>query len=225
MLMFLKIFITLSIMIITFSGCAKTVNNIDKSEAYKALEEVTVIGQRKEFTIRYNHRQTSLRQCQQESNVYFEELSYVTKLGKLLENKNVKTTSIDKPIKKLLIIRPILYESKFDARCSPDAMTVMVNLYDVEEVSKDWTKEDIKKVINDISALNEKNLIYSKNFYLDKKYNVYSEVSLGFQNVAYQMNSDPEKETRNVEKFFKTVVVDLEKNMQFPIITQNESNK
>lgn len=223
--MFLKIFITLSIMIITFSGCAKTVNNIDKSEAYKALEEVTVIGQRKEFTIRYNHRQTSLRQCQQESNVYFEELSYVTKLGKLLENKNVKTTSIDKPIKKLLIIRPILYESKFDARCSPDAMTVMVNLYDVEEVSKDWTKEDIKKVINDISALNEKNLIYSKNFYLDKKYNVYSEVSLGFQNVAYQMNSDPEKETRNVEKFFKTVVVDLEKNMQFPIITQNESNK
>lgn len=225
MLMFLKIFITLSIMIITFSGCAKTVNNIDKSEAYKALEEVTVIGQRKEFTIRYNHRQTSLRQCQQESNVYFEELSYVTKLGKLLENKNVKTTSIDKPIKKLLIIRPILYESKFDARCSPDAMTVMVNLYDVEEVSKDWTKEDIKKVINDISALNEKNLIYSKNFYLDKKYNVYSEVSLGFQNVAYQMNSDPEKETRNVEKFFKTVVVDLEKNMQFSIITQNESNK
>lgn len=214
--MFLKIFITFSIIIMTFSGCAKTVNNIEKNESYKTLDEVTVVGQRKEFTIRYNHRQISLRQCQQESNVYFEELSHITKLDKLLETKNVKSTGIDKPIKKLLIIRPILYESKFDPRCSPDAMTVMVNLYNVEEVSKDWTKEDIKKVINDISALNEKNLIYSKNFYLDKKYNTYSEVSLGFQNIAYQMNSDPEKETGNVEKFFRKVVEDLEKNMQFP---------
>lgn len=220
----IKFFIALFVAL-AFTGCARTINNIDKSEAYKTLEEVTVIGQRKEFTLRYNHRQTSLRQCQQESNVYFEELSHITKLDKLLESKNVKSTGIDKPIKKLLIIRPVLYESKFDSRCSPDAMTVMVNLYDVEEISRDWTKEDVKKVIQEISALNEKNLIYSKSFYLDKKYNTYSEVSLGFQNVAHQMNSDPEKETRNVEKFFKTVVEDLEKNMQFPTISQNESTK
>lgn len=214
--MYKKVFISLLLFIIAvFSGCSSK-NNISKKESYKILDEVTVVGQKgreKETFVEYNGKFTNSGICKEQSKIYFDELTNIDTLNQLLRAKNVKITTIDKPIKKLLVIKPIDYESmNFSNECLPSRMFVEIILYDMEETSKNWTIEN--KI--DFKSLDNKNIIYKYRFHLDSLYNTYSQLDTLALGIAKRLNQDPNSDKKDVEKFFKEVVKDLEKVLIFP---------
>ncbi|WP_164469706.1 hypothetical protein [Aliarcobacter cryaerophilus] len=214
--MYKKIFFSLLFITSFFSGCSSK-NNISKKESYKILDEVAVIGQKgreNEIVVEYDYRFTNEAICKKQSKNYFDELTNIDKLAELLKTKNVKITNIDKPIKKLLVIKPIDYESRrvFSSECLPSHILIDIILYDVEEESKNWI---IGNKI-DFKSLNNKNIIYKYRFHLDSLYNSYSELDTFAVGIAYRFNQDPNRDKKDVEKFFKEVVKDLEKVMKLP---------
>ncbi|MDN5041926.1 hypothetical protein O8C80_01135 [Aliarcobacter butzleri] len=213
--MYKKIFISLLFITAVFSGCSSK-NNISKKESYKVLDEVAVIGQKgreNETVVEYSGKFANSGICKEQSKNYFDELTNIDKLVELLKDKNVKITTIDKPIKKLLVVKPIDYESmNFSNECLPSRMFVEIILYDMQEVSKNWTVGN--KI--DFKSLDDKNIIYRYRFYLDSFYNSYSELDTFAVGIAYRLNQDPNRDKKDVEKFFKEVIKDLEKVMKFP---------
>lgn len=213
--MYKKTFIGLLFITAIFSGCSSK-NNISKKESYKSLEEVSVIGQKgreNEIVVEYNGAFSNTGICKKQSKNYFDELTNIDILVELLKTKNVKITTIDKPIKKLLVIKPIDYESlRFSNECLPSRMFVEIILYDMEEVSQNWTVGN--KI--DFKSLDNKNIIYKYKFYLDSLYNSYSELDTFAVGIAYRLNQDSNKDKKDVVKFFKEVIKDLEKVLSFP---------
>lgn len=213
--MYKKIFISLLFITAVFNGCSSK-NNISKKESYKVLDEVTVVGQKgreNETVVEYSGKFANSGICKKQSKNYFDELTNIDKLVELLKDKNVKITTIDKPIKKLLVVKPIDYESmNFSNECLPSRIFVEIILYDMQEVSKNWTTGN--KI--DFKSLDDKNIIYRYRFYLDSFYNSYSELDTFAIGIAYRLNQDPNRDKKNVEKFFKEVIKDLEKVMKFP---------
>ncbi len=59
-------------------------------------------------------------------------------------------------------------------------------------------------------------MIYSNEFVVDRYYNVYSELDTFAVGIAYRLNQDPNRDKKDVEKFFKEVIKELEKVMKFP---------
>ncbi|MCG3691885.1 hypothetical protein [Aliarcobacter butzleri] len=213
--MYKKIFISLLFITAVFSGCSSK-NNISKKESYKVLDEVAVVGQKgreNETVVEYSGKFANSGICKKQSKDYFDELTNIDKLVELLKDKNVKITTIDKPIKKLLVVKPIDYESmNFSNECLPSRIFVEIILYDMQEVSRNWT---IGNKI-DFKSLDDKNIIYRYRFYLDSFYNSYSELDTFAVGIAYRLNQDPNRDKKDVEKFFKEVIKDLEKVMKFP---------
>lgn len=213
--MYKKIFISLLFITAVFNGCSSK-NNISKKESYKVLDEVTVVGQKgreNETVVEYSGKFANSGICKKQSKNYFDELTNIDKLVELLKDKNVKITTIDKPIKKLLVVKPIDYESmNFSNECLPSRIFVEIILYDMQEVSKNWTTGN--KI--DFKSLDDKNIIYRYRFYLDSFYNSYSELDTFAVGIAYRLNQDPNRDKKDVEKFFKEVIKDLEKVMKFP---------
>ncbi|MDN5072007.1 hypothetical protein PJV94_00280 [Aliarcobacter butzleri] len=213
--MYKKIFISLLFITAVFNGCSSK-NNISKKESYKVLDEVAVVGQKgreNETVVEYNGGFSNSGICKKQSKNYFDELTNIDKLVELLKAKNVKITTIEKPIKKLLVVKPIDYESmNFSNECLPSRIFVEIILYDMQEVSKNWTTGN---KIN-FKSLDDKNIIYRYRFYLDSFYNSYSELDTFAVGIAYRLNQDSNRDKKDVEKFYKEVIKDLEKVMKFP---------
>ncbi|MCT7614148.1 hypothetical protein [Aliarcobacter butzleri] len=209
-----KILTSLFFIIIFFSACS-TKNNISKKEDYKILDEVGIVGI-KDTTIQYYRNTTTPYKCNVTSDKYITEIIDVTPLIKILKEKDVKITFTE-PTKKLLIIKTTDYLALYDGNCEPNTIKVIVELYDVEDISKNWSKENIKGYSKDISSLNSKRLIYSHQFVLDKYYNIYSEF-LGFnaKGIGYKLDDNPNKDKKDINKFYQEVIKDLEKVMKFP---------
>ena len=209
-----KILTNLFFIIIFFSACS-TKNNISKKEDYKILDEVGIVGI-KDTTIQYYRNSTTPYKCNVTSDKYISEIIDVTPLIKILKEKDVKITFTE-ATKKLLVIKTINYLSLYDSDCEPYTIKVIVELYDVEDISNDWNKKNIKDYAKDISSLNSKRLIYSHEFILDKYYNIYSEF-LGFnaKGIGYKLDDNPNKDKKDINKFYQEVIKDLEKVMKFP---------
>ncbi|GAB1466785.1 hypothetical protein MASR2M54_22850 [Aliarcobacter cryaerophilus] len=133
----------------------------------------------------------------------------------MLKEKDIKITFTE-PTKKLLIVKTINYLALYDSNCEPNTIKVIVELYDVEDISKNWSKDNINNYSKDVSSLNSKRLIYSNEFVVDRYYNVYSELDTFAVGIAYRLNQDPNRDKKDVEKFFKEVIKELEKVMKFP---------
>ena len=207
------ILISLFFVIIFFSACS-TKNNISKKEDYKILDEVGIIGI-KDTKIQYYKNITTPYKCNVTSDKYLSEIINVTPLIKMLKEKDIKITFTE-PTKKLLIVKTINYLALYDSNCEPNTIKVIVELYDVEDISKNWSKDNINNYSKDVSSLNSKRLIYSNEFVVDRYYNVYSELDTFAVGIAYRLNQDPNRDKKNVEKFFKEVIKELEKVMKFP---------
>ncbi|PUE67399.1 hypothetical protein, partial [Arcobacter lacus] len=124
--------------------------------------------------------------------------------------KNVKIRYIE-PTKKLLVIKAEEYISTYGMGCEPSTMIVSLKLYDVENISKNWSKNNIKVYAEDIKSLNDKMLIYSKEFRLDSNFDVLNSMFINNNNYEFNLSSN-----RDVNNFFKEVIKDLEKVMKFP---------
>ena len=207
------ILISLFFVIIFFSACS-TKNNISKKEDYKILDEVGIIGI-KDTKIQYYRNTTTPYKCNVTSDKYITEIIDITPLIKTLKEKDVKITFTE-PTKKLLIVKTINYLALYDSNCEPNTIKVIVELYDVEDISKNWSKDNINNYSKDVSSLNSKRLIYSNEFVVDRYYNVYSELDTFAVGIAYRLNQDPNRDKKDVEKFFKEVIKELEKVMKFP---------
>ncbi|MCG3694192.1 hypothetical protein [Aliarcobacter butzleri] len=211
--MYKKIFIILIFIITIFSGCS-TKNNISKKEDYKTLDEVSILAI-KDTNIKYHFAYTTAKKCTIMSDKYFNDIMNVNPLIELLKNKsvNIKYTEATK---KLLVIRVKEYISELNNDCKPSKIVLKVELYDVEDISKNWDKENMKDYTIDIKSLDDKRLIYSQNFILDSYYNSYYGVDNFVRGITYRLNQDPNRDKKDVEKFFKEVIKDLEKVMKFP---------
>lgn len=203
--MYKKIFIILIFIITIFSGCS-TKNNISKKEDYKTLDEVSILAI-KDTNIKYHFAYTTAKKCTIMSDKYFNDIMNVNPLIELLKNKsvNIKYTEATK---KLLVIRVKEYISELNNDCKPSKIVLKVELYDVEELSKNWNKNNIK----DIKSLDNKNLIYSQSFILDENYNNYSELSYR----VHRLVSIDNKDNKDINRFYQEVIKDLEKVMKFP---------
>ncbi|WP_418179230.1 hypothetical protein ACNSOO_10925 [Aliarcobacter lanthieri] len=204
--MYKKIFISLLFIIVILSGCS-TKNNILKKEDYKTLDEVSILAI-KDTNIKYHFAYTTAKKCTIMSDKYFNDIMNVNPLIELLKNKsvNIKYTEATK---KLLVIRVKEYISELNNDCKPSKIVLKVELYDVEELSKNWNKENMKK---DIKALDDKRLIYSQSFILDENYNNYSELSYRVRGLV----SIDNKDKKDINRFYQEVIKDLEKVMKFP---------
>ncbi|PUE66461.1 hypothetical protein [Arcobacter lacus] len=208
-----KILTSLFFVIIFFSACA-TKNNISKKEDYKILDEVGIVGI-KDTTIQYYRNTTTPYKCNVTSDKYITEIIDVTPLIKILKEKDVKITFTE-PTKKLLIIKTTDYLALYDGNCEPNTIKVIVELYDVEDISKNWSKENIKGYSKDVSSLNSKRLIYSHQFVLDRFYNSYSQLDTFAVGIAYRLNEDPNRDKKDIGKFHQDIIKELEKVMKFP---------
>ncbi|MCT7609742.1 hypothetical protein N5U14_02670 [Aliarcobacter butzleri] len=207
--MYKKIFIILIFIITIFSGCS-TKNNISKKEDYKTLDEVSILAI-KDTNIKYHFAYTTAKKCTIMSDKYFNDIMNVNPLIELLKNKsvNIKYTEATK---KLLVIRVKEYISELNNDCKPSKIVLKVELYDVEDISKNWNKDNMKNYIKDIKALDDKRLIYSQSFILDENYNNYSELSYRVRGLVIIDNKDK----KDINKFYQEVIKDLEKVMKFP---------
>lgn len=189
-----------------FVGCVDK-NNIQKQKSYEKLDEVSVIGMQSGIYVeRSIYSDKSM--CENQAKQNFDGIINIVKLNKLLENRKVKITSIDNPTKKLLVIKPNVYS------CINSKTSVVVILYDVEKISKNWTSQDRKQIFKDISTLNDENIIYKKMFTLDNKYNIHQ--SFDLFGIIYHLDDNPKKAEKDIEKFFVAVIEDLNKVMDFP---------
>lgn len=208
------ILISLFFVIIFFSACS-TKNNISKKEDYKILDEVGIIGI-KDTKIQYYKNITTPYKCNVTSDKYLSEIINVTPLIKMLKEKDIKITFTE-PTKKLLIVKTINYLALYDSNCEPNTIKVIVELYDVEDISKNWNKENIKDYAKDISSLNSKRLIYSHEFVLDKYYNIYSEfIGFNAKGIGYELDDNPNKDKKDIHKFHQEIIKELEKVIKFP---------
>ncbi|RBQ32226.1 hypothetical protein CRU92_00520 [Arcobacter sp. FW59] len=204
-----KIFISLLFIIVIFSGCFSK-NNISKKESYKVLDEVTIIGLQDVIKIKYFESYNHLEKCKIRSTHYFDDIVNIKPLIKLLKEKNVKITYIE-PTKKLLVIKAEEYISTYGIGCEPSTMIVSLKLYDVENISKDWSKNNIKVYTENIKSLKDEMLIYSKEFRLDSNFDLLDTIFINSNNYEFDLSSN-----KDIEKFFKEVIKDLEKVMKFP---------
>ncbi|MCG3658451.1 hypothetical protein [Aliarcobacter butzleri] len=207
--MYKKIFISLVFFMTIFSGCS-TKNNISNKDSYKFLDEVSIIGIKDAIKIKYFESYNHLEKCKMRSNHYFNNIISVKPLIELLKEKNVKIRYIE-PTKKLLVIKAEEYISTYGMGCEPSTMIVSLKLYDVENISKNWSKNNIKVYAEDIKSLNDKMLIYSKEFRLDSNFDVLNSMFINNNNYEFNLSSN-----RDVNNFFKEVIKDLEKVMKFP---------
>ncbi|MBL3520688.1 hypothetical protein H0A43_09405 [Arcobacter lanthieri] len=204
--MYKKIFISLLFIIVILSGCSNK-NNISKKEDYKTLDEVSIIAI-KDTDVKYHFAYTTAKKCKIMSDNYFNEIINVNPLIELLKNRSVKITFAE-PTKRILIIKIEEYLSEFNNNCKPNKIDVKVELYDVEDISKNWNKENMKK---DIKALDNKRLIYSQSFILDENYNNYSGLSYRVRGLV----SIDNKDKKDINKFHQEIIKELEKVMKFP---------
>ena len=212
--MYKKILISLLFITAVFNGCS-TKNNISKKEDYKILDEVGIVGIQ-DTTMQYYKNSTTVYKCKVTSDEYLSEIINVTPLMKILKEKDVKITFTE-PTKKLLVIKTINYLSLYDGDCEPYTIKAVVELYDVEDISKNWNKENIKDYAKDISSLNSKRLIYSHEFVLDKYYNIYSEfIGFNAKGIGYELDDNPNKDKKDIHKFHQEIIKELEKVIKFP---------
>ncbi|MDK2041300.1 hypothetical protein [Aliarcobacter butzleri] len=204
--MYKKIFISLLFIMTIFNGCG-TKNNIVKKEDYKILDEVSIIGSSR-GSVTFSKYSTTFYKCKIMKESYDKEILDVSPIKKLLQEKNVKIKYIE-PTKKILIIKIEKYLSEFNNNCKPNKIDIKIELYDVEDISKNWNKDNMK---NYIKALDDKRLIYSQSFILDENYNNYSELSYRVRGLVIIDNKDK----KDINKFYQEVIKDLEKVMKFP---------
>ncbi|MDN5097154.1 hypothetical protein O8C85_01220 [Aliarcobacter butzleri] len=207
--MYKKIFISLVFIMIIFSSCS-TKNYILKKEDYKTLNEVSIITI-KDTNIKYHFAYTTAKKCTIMSDKYFNDIMNVNPLIELLKNKGVKIKYIE-ATKRILVIRVEEYLSELNNDCKPSKISLKVELYDVEDISKNWDKENMKDYTRDIKSLDNKRLIYSQSFILDENYNNYSELSYRVRGLVIIDNKDK----KDINKFYQEVIKDLEKVMKFP---------
>ncbi|MFY9084911.1 hypothetical protein [Aliarcobacter cryaerophilus] len=207
--MYLKILISLSLLILFFSSCTNKnniSNNISKKEDYKILDEVSIIGSESNNTI-FSKYYTTPYKCKQMRKEYDKEILNTEFIKKWLQDKNVKIKYIE-PSKKILIIRPETYFSKLNSECKPNKIYINIELYDVEDISRNWNKDNIEVYAKDIKFLSKNNLIYSKEFILGEYYNTSSTKSL--------IGTPYLNKGVDINKFHKEVIKELEKVMKFP---------
>ncbi|MFW2581151.1 hypothetical protein [Aliarcobacter butzleri] len=206
-----KILVSLLFVIVVFSGCG-TKNNIAKKEDYKILDEVSIIGS-SSSGVTFSKYYTTPYKCKTMKEKYDKEILDLTPLKKLLEEKNIKIKYAE-PTKRILNINIISYLSILDNDCQPKDISVRIELYDVEDISKNWNKENMKNYIKDIHSLqkNDKYLIYSKEFILDRYYNTFSSLNHSINGLLII----EDREKRDINKFYQEVIKDLEKVMKFP---------
>ncbi|RBQ28327.1 hypothetical protein [Aliarcobacter vitoriensis] len=207
--MYTKIMISLLFISLGFSACGtknNIYNNISKKENYKILDEVSIIGSESNSTT-FSKYSTTPYKCKQMRKEYDKEILNTTLISKLLQERNVKIKYIE-PTKKVLIIKPEGYFSKLDENCTPSRIDIKIELYDTEEISKNWNKDDIKNYANDIKFLNKDNLIYSQEFTLGEYHN-----TSGYSAFITFPNLDKNKD---IDKFHQDIIKELEKVMKFP---------
>jgi|GEM_PF-1018149 len=220
------------IIVTIFSGCAPKSNvPIILNESQKKFEEVAIYGISKNADLKYSGVYNARELCTEQANVNFKELTSVPKFAELLAQKDVKVTNITNSTKRLLVISPTFYEGAItqtdwtsfsSVKCSISDMKVTVYLYDVEAFSKDWTftKPNNKPNFNNFEVFGDKNLLYKNIYYLDGRYNAYSESTRHFRGFSYRFGLDDNtKDIVDVRKFFKIIIEDLEKVLEFPVTT------
>lgn len=74
---------------------------------------------------------------------YDKEILNTEFIKKWLQDKNVKIKYIE-PSKKILIIRPETYFSKLNSECKPNKIYINIELYDVEDISRNWNKDNMR---------------------------------------------------------------------------------
>ena len=186
--------------IINFSGCYKKIDNTSFNKNYKILDEIAVISFQTDVELIYQvslkthqtiPKNEYLEICKLNSSIYFNEILITDKFINLLEIKNIKVTDI-KNAKKLLVIKPIRFESLANTNglCSLSSGFTDISIYDINEKPNKF-------------------LIYENRFFSDENYNT---IPLGGGYSKLKENSTNEKD---VNKFFKAVIDDLESIMHF----------
>lgn len=196
-----KSIFTILVLVFMLNGCYSKIDNTSINKNYKFLDEVAVISLQTDIEIVY---QTSLKTyqtitkdkyieaCKLNSSIYFSEILSIDKFIGLLETKNIKLTDM-KNAKKLLVIKPIRFESLANTNglCSVSSGFIDISIYDINEKSNKF-------------------LIYENRFLSDEDYNT---IPLGG---GYSKLKENSTDTKDVEKFFKAVINDLESVMYFP---------
>ncbi|QKF58722.1 hypothetical protein [Aliarcobacter lanthieri] len=227
--MYKKIFINLLFIIFIFSGCSQKVNNTSKNESYKLLDEIVIVSEEKDlditnapssgmnvnyvnwgngmgmapvFTPNYSFGSVN---CKNESEFYSNEIiNNISKFKDLFRIQLVRVNNIYEPTKKLLKITPEKYD------CTNNYIYVKATLYDVENISKNWNKTNVKQTVKQLESLDNKNIIYQNTFILDKTYSAFA-----IDDFKKDSFSNVEKKATNIEKFYNVVIKDLKKFMDF----------
>jgi len=195
---------------IFFNACYKKVDRTSLNEDYKTLNQISVIGTSKYTRIVARERYIIFPPCpiDKENNFWLKSIIDRHTFGKILEAKGIEVLDFGKPVKRLIFIRPISYSTN---TCSPVSMFVDFFLYDVEDISKTWDLKSNEDIIEEISLLGDRNLIYRDRYMLDVDFNPRQVVDFNF--IRYWWNKTS---VGDVEKFFNKIVEDLEKVVKFP---------
>lgn len=209
-------------------GCSNKINNISKKSSYKVLDEVSIIVEqingdvfRSSTSIMFTGSAAfpiapimtfkPVESCKKESDVYLYDITNnISKFQELFQDRNIKIRNINELTKKVLFIKITGYHLENNKTCEMYTIWTDVFLYDVEDVSTNWDKEEDVNILNTISKLNEDRIIYKNKFGSDKYFNSFP---TGQFSSDYFFNKNLDK---NVEKFYKEVIKHLEEVISFP---------
>jgi len=184
-----KIVLTLIGAIFILDGCSNKINQISSKESYKILDEMAIYVKQNNSNIRVPHTSIAFTGypafpitpvinykpvtfCEEETKLYLSDITNnVSKFQELLKDKNIKIKNMYEPTNKLLFIDVIQYNLKNIKTCEIGHIYIDVYLYDVEDISQHWHKDNSEKIDYDILRLDKNRIIYKNTFLSDKYFN------------------------------------------------------
>ncbi|WP_419771120.1 MAG: hypothetical protein ACNI3C_04840 [Candidatus Marinarcus sp.] len=151
------------------TGCSSitlhNINKLDSKKEYKQiLTDVVILTSSGNGRIQYTNYQ-NLNECRKKHREFVEMMGKKNTLQAELLAREIKLNYLnktDKP-KRVLLLAPLIYT------CTNEfpimfGQLVNIHLYDIENISKDWDKSDIRTKINQIKMLSNDSIIYRKEY-------------------------------------------------------------
>ncbi|MFY9084932.1 hypothetical protein [Aliarcobacter cryaerophilus] len=208
--MYKIIIVNLLLVALLFSACYKKIDNTSINDKYRILDEVSIVGISKNIEIIYNHRNVTNDKCSITSKLWLNQLTDTVKFSQILKNKNIEVVNLGKPVKRLIVIKPMVYKNTFNSFCKPNEIYTEVFLYDVENISKNWSSKTYENIINEIDLLKDDNIIYTNRYFSDADFNSFPVTDYNY--FSYKFNQTTKED---VTKFFNIVIEDLERVVKF----------
>jgi hypothetical protein len=168
------------------SGCVGAISNVSYNEKYKnKLSESLIVTKLGGTNVSYKHRKEAkngmgdvcLKKAKELNNYLYKNNTIddeflsrnitITTLNDEFVSRKIARTTLNEKNTRILTIHPIKFHSEDIGSCFPDTLMILVELYDVEDLTKEWKGKITKQKLDKLLKSNQRVLIWKTTFKLN----------------------------------------------------------